>query len=426
MRQVQTGWRKGESVKIILAHKFLHMTGGTEKYFRDLASILEDHGHQTIPFSLEHPDNPDTPFAEYFLKNLDYKKPSKMYRLENAGRILARTLYSWEARRKIEALIRDTNPDLAHLQSIEHHISPSILHSLRKYNIPVVQSINTYKLVCASYRLYLFDGGEICKRCLYGKHYHAVFRRCVKESLLTSFLAMIEMFLHSWLKIYHLVDRFIVPNHFIEALLLGAGYPAQKIVKMLNPLQLADYTPSYEFGDYILYFGRLDPEKGVMTLVQAMKRFSHLKLIVVGSGTQSEELLLWCSENRVKNVEFVGPHWGDDLMRYLAGARLVVVPSIWHEPSPMVIYQTLATGKPVIGSNIGGIPDLLTDETGLLFQPENAEDLADKLDSLAFDDNRLRSMGRAARRWAEINLDPEHYYLSLKQLYSEVIEEKAG
>lgn len=413
-------------MKVLLAHKFFHMIGGTEKYFQDLAAILKDHGHQTIPFALKHPDNPDTPFARYFLKNLDYREPSIIYRLENAGRILTRTLYSWEARRKIEALIKDATPDIAHLQSIEHHISPSILHSFRKYNIPVIQSINTYKLVCASYRLYLLDSGQNCNRCLYGKHYHAVLTRCVKSSLPASFLAMIEMYFHSWLNIYHLVDRFIVPNRFMETTLLEAGYTARKIVRLLNPLQLKDYTPHYELGDYILYFGRLDPEKGVMTLVQAMKRLPNMKLIVVGSGSQIEEIINWVRENELKNVELVGPQWGDDMMRYLAGARLVVVPSLWHEPSPMVIYQTLATGKPVIGSNIGGIPDLLTEETGLLFQPGNVEDLTDTLESVVFDDDRLRSMGHAARRWAEINLDPEHYYCSLMQLYSQVIEEKAG
>ncbi len=411
-------------MKVLLAHKFFHLTGGPEKYFQDLAAILEDHGHQTIPFALEHPNNPDTPFTAYFIKNLDYREPSKIYYLKNAGRILARTLYSWEARRKIEVLVRDTNPDVAHLQSIEHHISPSILHSLRKYNIPVVQSINNYKLVCASCRLYLLDRGEICERCLYGKHYHAVLTRCMKGSLSASFLVMIEMYLHRWLKIYYFVDRFIVPNRFMKAILLEAGYPAQKIVRLLNPLQLAEYTPSYKFGDYILYFGRVDPEKGLMTLVQAMKRFPNLRLIVVGSGTQLEELINWVRGNGLENVEFVGPKWGDNLMPYLAGARLVVVPSIWYEPSPMVIYQALATGKPVIGSNIGGIPDLLTEETGLLFQPGNVEDLEEKIESLAFDDNRMRSMGRAARRWAEENLDPERYYNSLIEIYSQAAEER--
>jgi glycosyltransferase involved in cell wall biosynthesis len=400
------------------------MTGGTEEYFRNLAIILENHGHQTIPFALQHPNNSETPYARYFLSNLDYREPSRMYRLRNAARILTRTLYSWEARHKIEALIADTNPDIAHLQSIEHHISPSILHSLRKYDIPVIQSVNIYKLICASYRLFSFDRGGICERCLYGKHYNAVLTSCVKGSLAGSFLAMVEMYLHGWLKIYHLVDRFIVPDHFVETKLLGAGYPARKIVRMLNPLDLTAYVPSDEFDDYILYFGRLDPEKGVLTLLQAMRRLPKMRLVVVGDGTQLEELDKWVRDNGVCNVEFVGAKWGEALTPYLSRARLVVVPSIWYEPSPMVIYQALATGKPVIGSNIGGIPDLLNEQTGLLFDPGDVEDLAEKIGTLALDDKRLRSMGRAARRWAEVNLDPECYYGSLMRLYSQVIEEK--
>ena len=181
-------------MKIVLAHKFFHMTGGTEKYFRDLAKMLQNGGHQTIPFALKHPDNPKSIHEKYFLDDLDFRNQNFFYRLQNVPRILGRTLYSWEARAKIESLLRAEDPDIAHIQSIEHHISPSILHSLKKHDIPIVQSVNTYKLVCASYRLFLIEQNEICERCLYGKHYHAVQMRCVKNSLSASFLAMVENF----------------------------------------------------------------------------------------------------------------------------------------------------------------------------------------------------------------------------------------
>jgi len=411
-------------LKILLAHKFYHLTGGTEAYFRNLTAILEAYGNSTIPFALKHPDNPPTPYARYFLEDLDYRESSKLYRLKNILRILGRTLYSWEARGKIEALIRDTQPDIAHLQSIEHHISPSILHSLRKYNLPIVQSVNTYKLICASYRLYLFDRQEICERCLYGKHYHAVCMRCVKGSVFASFLAMVEMYFHAWLKIYHLVNRFIVPNLFMKTRLVEAGFSPQKIVTLLNPLNMEEYSPSFEWGDYILYFGRVDPEKGVMTLLQAMQAVPNLKLIVVGDGAQLETAIAWGRTQGLDNVQFVGPQWGGALMPYLAKARLVVVPSIWYEPSPMVVYQAFAMGKPVVASRIGGLPDLVTEETGCLFTPGDVTDLAQTLTSVAFHEERLHSMGRAARQWAEVNLDPARYYHALMQVYAEAIEEK--
>lgn len=411
-------------MKIILAHKFFHMTGGTEKYFRDLTNLLEQNGHHTIPFALHNPKNPETPYSKYFLDDLDYHQSSFKYRVQNLSRIFGRTLYSWEARRKIETLIRENEPNLAHIQSIEHHISPSILHSLKKYNIPIIQSVNTYKLVCASYRLYLRSRAEICQRCLFGKHYHAALTQCVKDSLPASMLAMVEMYLHDAMKIYHLVDRFIVPNTFISRLLQDAGYPAYKITKLLNPMVLDEYKIFDSFGDYILYFGRIDPEKGVMTLVQAMSQIPKMKLIIVGSGSQLGDIEKWILDNGAENIEIAGPKWGEELTPYLAGARLVVVPSVWHEPSPYVIYQSLASGKPVIGANIGGIPDLITEETGYLFEPGNVMDLVEKLSAAVFDDKRLHTMGRAARNWAEENFDPERYYKDLMRLYTQVIEEK--
>jgi glycosyltransferase involved in cell wall biosynthesis len=337
--------------------------------------------------------------------------------------MIGRTLYSWESRRHIEQLLQDHQPDLAHLQSIEHHISPSILHSFRKYNIPVVQSINTYKLICASYRLFLLEETEICERCLFGKHYHAVQTRCVKNSLPASFLAMLEMYLHQVMKIYHLVDRFIVSNNFMAEKLKAAGYAEQKIIKLLNPLTIDNFQTSENPGDYILYFGRLDPEKGVATLVQAMARLPQLKLVIVGNGSQMPELQQWVKEHKVPNIEFAGPKWGDALIPYLLGAKLVVVPSIWYEPSPYVIYQSLASGKPIVASNIGGIPDLITEETGLLVKPGSVSDLAANLESIAFDVARLKQMRQAARHWAEQNLDPEIYYAKLMRLYETVIDE---
>lgn len=400
------------------------MTGGTEQYFRDLTTLLEKNGHSTIPFAVQHPNNPETPYSKYFLPNLDYRDKSFLYRVKNVRRILSGTLYSLEAKRQMTRLIKDHQPDLAHIQSIEHHISPSILHSLDKYSIPIVQSINTYKLVCASYRLFLIDQQQICERCLYGKHYHAVQTRCVKGSFAASFLAMIEMYLHETMKIYHLVDRFIVSNDFMASKLVGAGYDPNKVIKLLNPLSIEDYQVSTTFGDYILYFGRLDPEKGVSTLLKAMKSLPQLRLVIVGDGSQMTSLKQWVSQNQLKNVDFVGAKWGNELAPYLDSARLVVVPSLWYEPSPYVVYQTFASGKPVIATDIGGIPELVNEESGAVFIPGNVEDLVAKLESLAFDDKKLRAKGRYARNWVEKHLDPQTYYRKLENIYCEVIREK--
>ncbi len=410
-------------MKVVFAHKFFYRVGGTEQYLEDLTAILQSHGHETIPFSLKSPKNPPTPYETYFLEPLDYRDPSRLHHLRQASRILGRTLYSFEAKRQLDRLIKDLRPDLAHLQLIDHHISPSILHTLRKHRIPVVQSVSNYKHVCASYRLYLFDRQETCQRCLYGNHYHAVLTRCLKGSLAASALAAFEMYLHAAMRIYHLVDRFIVPNRFMEEKLVGAGYPARKVARLLNPLELHRYAPTWETGDFLLYFGRIDPEKGVGSLVRAMERFPRLRLVVVGHGLDFDAVRALAVNLRLSNVEFTGPLWGDDLMPYLARARAVVVPSLWYEISPMVVYQAYAMGKPVIGADLGGIPDLVTPETGRLFAPGDVQQLGDCIEQVALDDRVVQRMGRAARAWAEQNLDPQRYYERLMDVYAQAREE---
>jgi len=407
-------------MKIAFIHKFFHKVGGTEQYFEDLQSILRANGHETIPFSLKSPKNPPTDYEKYFLEPLDYRSGSPLTKLP---RILSRTLYSFEAKRKLSRLIADEKPDLAHLQLIDHHISPSVLHTLRDHRIPIVQTVGNYKHVCASYRLYRFDQRAVCELCLGGNHTHAFRTRCLKGSLTMSALAAFEMYLHGWMKIYRHVDRFVVPNEFMRQKLLGAGYAERKIAKLRNPLDLGAYSPSYELGASILYFGRFDPEKGLDTLLDAMELLPEFKLKMIGEGQVGDGLRARAAT--MQNVEILPPQWGEALMPHLASARLVVLPSIWYEISPMVIYQAFAMGKAVVASDIGGIPDLLTEETGKLFVPGSSEDLAAKLSDIVGSDAMLDAMGRAARRWAEQHLDPDNYYRAIMAVYAGAKEEAA-
>jgi glycosyltransferase involved in cell wall biosynthesis len=408
-------------MKVILAHKFFHLVGGTEVYFQNLADILQAHGHKTVPFAMQDPRNPESEFSKYFVSPLDFSKGTVLGKIPELGKIVSRSLYSFEARKKVGALIRDQQPDIAHLQAIENHISPSIIDEFKKHGIPIVQSVNMYKHVCASYRLYLTDRQEICERCRGGHHYHAVLTRCLKGSLVASTLAALEMYLHqSIMRIYHRIDRFIVPNAFMEDKLVEAGYDRSKMIRLRNPFQVSQVLPAREPGDFILYFGRIEPEKGVLPLVKAMGKLPSHRLVVVGDGSQLPACRKWANDNGVGNIEFAGPKWGDELLPYLSDCSLVVVPSIWNEPSPYVIYQSLAMGKPIVGSRVGGIPDLITPETGILAEPGNVDDLAEKIDKLNSDKGALRSMGQNARVWAEQNLSPENYYERIMETYEDI------
>ena len=408
-------------MKVVLAHKFFHLVGGTEIYFHNLTQILQKHGHETIPFSVRHPHNLASEFERFFVSPLDFGDHRLLYKLLHLPRILSRTLYSFEARRKIGALVRETQPDLAHLQAIENHISPSIVDALHQRGIPMVQSVNTYKHSCTSYRFYLAGRHETCERCRGGRHYQAVLTRCVKDSLFASFLGMLEMYLHhSILRIYHKIDRFIVPNQFVEEKMLDAGFARDKLVRLRNPLDLSRIQATHEPGDFVLYFGRVEPEKGVLPLVKCMKKLPGNRLVVVGDGSHLEACRSWARRHRVNNVEFVGPRWGAELEPFLQHCALVVVPSLWYEPSPYVIYQALGAGKPVVASRIGGIPDLITPETGRLVEPGNVDELSEAIGALSGHPAMLREMGRTARAWAEDNLSPDAYYHRIMDVYEDV------
>ncbi len=406
-------------MKVLLGHKFFYPVGGTEVYFSNLTNILHAHGHETVPFAVEDERNLPTEYADYFLKPLDFSGASAMYKVAHLPRIVSRTLYSFEARRKVRALVEAVKPDIAHLQVIENHMSPSIIDELKKRGLPIVQSVNTHKHVCASSRLYLQDRHEICTRCHGGHHYHALKQRCVKGSLLASTLATMEMYLHEdLLRTYHKVDRFIVPNRFIEGKMREAGYPAEKLVRLRNPFDLSATQATYDSENFILYFGRIEPEKGVIDLVRAMQHLPDTRLVVVGEGGSMAQCMDLAIRQGLKNVEFTGPKWGDELAPYLARCRVVAVPSTWHDPSPYVVYQALAAGKPVVTTQLGGLPDLVTEETGRLAVAGDAEDLARCLGEIVRDPALAEAMGRQARQWAEAHFSPAKYYEDLMAVYA--------
>ena len=171
-------------MKILNANKFYRIVGGSERYFFDLTNLLESRGHKVIPFSMQDSRNRETPYRDYFVSHVDYRKNSIGYILRNAPKIFGKTVYSLESKHKMEALIRRDKPDIAHIHMIDHQISPSILDVLKKNEIPMVQTLHEYKLICPNYKLFIEKSNEICERCKGGKYYNAVVHKCLKNSLI--------------------------------------------------------------------------------------------------------------------------------------------------------------------------------------------------------------------------------------------------
>lgn len=411
-------------MKVLQVDKFYFIKGGAERYMFELSQLLKAHDHTVIPFSMKHPLNFSTPYARFFVENIDFHPNSLLGSLVNGYKTAKRLFYSVESRRKIERLIQQNLPDIAHLHMIEHQISPSILDSLKRYSIPIVQTVHQYKLICPNYLLFNPLRGEICEKCIEGRYFRAFLSRCHKNSLLQSGLVALETYLHRFLRIYEKVDIFLAPSHFMRKKLIEGGIPPQKVRHLFYTLNLNEYPcqPSYE--NYFVYYGRLSAEKGLFTLLKAVEKVRGVKLLIIGDGPLRESLVRVVKQrNLTPKVEFCGYMGKEEIKGIVGRAKFVVVPSEWYENSPLVIYESFSMGKPVIGSRIGGIPELVDqDVNGLLFEPGHPEDLAEKIQLLwETPVERIREYGRAAREKAEKEFSPQVHYQRLLSVYEELL-----
>ena len=176
-------------MKILQVNKFLWLSGGVERYMFDLSTLLESKGHEVSFFSMQDEErNRPCPQTPYFVTNIDYQRMGPLGAARKAARIVSKTVYSLESKSNLRQLVRDLRPDVAHVHSVFHQISPSVLPVLREEGIPIVQSVHNYKLICPNYQLYVPHKGEVCERCIPGKYYHCIGQRCMKDSLAASAL----------------------------------------------------------------------------------------------------------------------------------------------------------------------------------------------------------------------------------------------
>ena len=404
-----------------MVDKYYFIKGGAERYYFEVEKLLREKGHFVIPFSVNNDRNMPTSYQKYFLSDISFNDLTLTSKLKQAKNIIERIIYSKEAIYKIEKLINDEKPDIAHLHMIDHQISPSILPVLKKFSIPVVQTVHQYKLVCPNYRLYNMRTGEICERCLTGKYYHPIFQKCHKDSSLAGVLLFLEMTIHKSLKIYESnVDIFHCPSQFMMKKLAEGGVPKNKLRKLYYTINLFHYPYTPQYSNYIVYYGRLAKEKGIVTLLNAMRELKNVSLYIIGEGPQRQLLEELKDRYQLKNVSFLGIKQGEELKRIVANSKFVVVPSEWYDNSPLVIYESFAFGKPVIGADIGGISELIDHGTnGFLFPPKDHRVLSDYIRELWDSEKKVREYGRNAREKAEKEFCFECHYEKLLQIYRE-------
>jgi glycosyltransferase involved in cell wall biosynthesis len=391
------------------------------------ADLLRQHGHEVVFFGMQDSRNVPEARSAHLVSSVDYSGrhavhgSARFKQWLSAGRIL----YSREAATKIDALISETRPDVAHLHNIYHQLSPSILGVLRRRGVPTVLTLHDYKLICPNYTLN--TRGAVCERCKGGRFYQAVLQGCVKGSRLNGLICATEAYAHGLTHVYENgVQTFIAPSQFMQRKMREFG-AAGRIVHLPNFIDAAAYEPKFSALPFFVYSGRLEPVKGVSTLLSAVAAGDvarGIKLCIAGDGSQREALE---SQSRLQgtssSVSFLGHLGRDDLRVLLQHAMFVVVPSEWYENAPMSVLEAYAYGKPVIGARIGGIPELIQEgRTGLLFEPGDVDGLRRAIDSLLSDPTLAEEMGRNARRLVEDAYGPRLHYECLMAVYSGALD----
>ncbi|RJX18276.1 MAG: glycosyltransferase family 1 protein [Desulforudis sp.] len=415
-------------MNILIINTYHYLRGGDCRHAFALADALEKLDHVVHFFGMQSPLNTPTHDAEYFVSEIDYRKALSKKNPITAIKVFLRSIYSLEARRNLARMLDDIKPDIAHLHSIRHHLTKSILPELAKRNIPIVWTLHDYKELCPNTSFY--DGGGICEDCKGGQFFHVIKKRCKKGSLPASIVAYIEAQVDRLVGYSRYVDLYISPSEFLKAKFMEYGYLNNKITTIPNFIELDRISPDYDHDNYLFFLGRLEKEKGIITLLkgfdQATKTMPGLRLKIAGSGSLEQELQELARSLNTHGVEFLGHVEGQDLVKLTKRAKAVVVPSEWYENYPYSCLEAMASGKPIIASRIGGIPELVEDEiTGFLFEPFNVKQLAEKIKLVGeLSPEQIKEIGQRAREKVETGNSKDKYLEKIIPIYSRLINER--
>lgn len=402
-------------MKILMVNKFLYPKGGAETYSLKIGEELKKRGNEVQYFGMYDKKNIVGNNLNLYTKNMDFHS-DKISRNLYPFKII----YSFEAKRKIKKIIKDFKPDVIHLNNINFQITPSIIDVAYKLNVPIVQTVHDYQMICPNHFLYNWKEKSICEKCVKGSKWNCTKYDCIHGSKIKSILGSLEGILYSEiLKTYSKVSLYICPSKFLEEKLLQKNVYKSKTVALCNFIELNDNYEVSEKYDYILYFGRLSEEKGLLELLEAMKELPNIKLKIAGTGPL--ESIIQSKDN----VEFVGFKTGKELENLISKAKFAVYPSVWYENCPLSILEAESYGTPVITANYGGMKELVENNvTGILLNEINSNTLKNAIKSLYNASDKIAEMSKNCIIKRKKMITLKQYVDELMKLYKKISGEK--
>lgn len=410
-------------MKILQINNIHFRRGGADVVYLNTGKLLEKHGHKVFYFSQENEKNENTNSNDYFIKETDYFDKTFWNKIYS----IPRFFYSNESKSKLSKLITNLSPDIAHVHLYKGVLTPSILQVLKNNNIPLIITLHDFGFLCP-HNLMLDGKMNICTRCVNGSPLNCITNKCNRNNLMLSTVSSLEFVFHKiFFPFEQYFDCVILVSKFGQKMHQSSRVDFNKMVQLYNFYpNLKQLEINCNKGTYFLYFGRLSDEKGVETLFDAWQKKNRIsKLKVVGIGPLYEKLDILATA--VNNIEILGFKSGEELNKLIREASFIIVPSICFENNPLTIIEAYANGKPVIGSNVGGIPEIINDgDTGFLFEMGSVNDLSDKIiNAESIDRLEYYRLSTNARKFAEDHFSEELHYSSLISIYKDLINFKS-
>lgn len=420
-------------MKIILVNYRFFFSGGPERYCFNIKELLEKNGHEVIPFSVKSSRNvpitvkgKERPELEkYFVDKVDdevyFAQSAKKKSVRLIFKSFTRMFYSMEAKRKMKRLLRDEKPDLVYVIQMHNKISPSIVDAAREMKVPIVHRISDFQYMCPN-ALFYNDRTGVCEECLKGNRLACVKNKCVLDSSLYSGIKMMAKFLHDVMKMHKRIDAFVVPSEFTCAKLHEYGIPLEKLNHIPTFFNIKEPNPPVSYDPFVLYVGRLEKQKGLMTLVKAFKD-SPYTLKIIGFSSDGYENDLKAIADETDKIQFMGKMDFEQIVPYLKSCLCTVVPSEWYDNFPNSLIESYAYRKAVVATDFGSLKEMVDDGvTGLKFKYGDVDDLRTKIQYMFEHTEEAKQMGENGYQLIETKYSPSSHNDQLMEVFKKVLK----
>lgn len=390
-------------MKVLLVHNEYQQPGGEDIVFRLEHQLLSSFGHRVVT---------------YTRTNLEVNRYSNLRRLL----LIRQMTWAEDSRRDIARILKQEKPDIVHVHNTFTQISPSIYAECRRAEVPVVQTLHNFRLLCPAATFY--RSGRICDECVTHSLRRSVLHGCYRNSRCATAAVATYLAAHRKLQTWsHNITSYIALTEFARQQFIRGGLPGEKIRVKPN-FAAPDPGQGTQGGGYAIFVGRLSPEKGLQTLLHAWQSLGNsIPLRIVGDGPLCGELTKYVEQQGLSSVCFMGRLGRAETQEAIKEARFLILPSVCFENFPMTIVEAFAAGTPVICSRLGAMREIVTDQhTGLHFDPNSTEQLADTVAWGWAHSERMQAMGKAARREFELQYTAERNHSLLMDIYRQAMK----